>query len=341
MPSKSWRSCRSRSLARTRFRTRGSDWTDGGHAPRLNLPMARLTSCTDLITFVLAACLESRSTRRAEAPPVQVSDSFDASHNSAASTLDFVTRVVENTSASACVFVTALIYMQRLGDWSPQYATTVKNLQNVFLAAVVLAIKFHDDLFYSNSYYASLGGISVEELNKNELLFLSAIDYKLYVSDTEFVFAEHTIVTEACESCMGPTLAPHLERAGMWIPQSSRAITKQSFASFETPCISGVCGNSPFASTYFSRVSQRLASLSASDTGLSGQAYGPADLHEMLMTPPATFAPALSVPAFNSFDGVYLAPCADTEQPDTEDEEVYECHAVRMLDLEYCAMQAF
>lgn len=30
---------------------------------------------------------------------------------------------------------------------------------------MTVAAKFNDDLFYKNSYYAKVGGISVEELN--------------------------------------------------------------------------------------------------------------------------------------------------------------------------------
>lgn len=303
--------------------------------------MARLTDCVDLITFVLAACLEQRSTRRADASSTESTDSFDASHSPIASTLDFVTRVVESTGASSCVFVTALVYIQRLKERAPHHAPTPKSVQNLFLTAVVLAIKFHEDVFFSNSFYASLGGMSVEELNKKELLFLSSIDFNLYVSETEFVFAEHMVVTDACESCIGPALAPHLERAGLWIPKASRLNVNWSVPSPSAPFVSTIYGNSPFASSYFKKVARRLAGQTASDES-DDVDRAVVRRGGSLWTPDLSGTSGMSVaPAFNSFDGVYMAPCAEPELHDVEDEESYECHAVRMLDLEYCATTAF
>ncbi len=46
---------------------------------------------------------------------------------------------------------------------------------------MLLAIKFHDDRFYANSYYAAVGGIALEELNKLETEMLSLLQFSLHV----------------------------------------------------------------------------------------------------------------------------------------------------------------
>jgi hypothetical protein len=59
-------------------------------------------------------------------------------------------------------------------------------MHRVLLTATLIAIKYSEDTFYSNEYYAKVGGIQTNELNKMELEFLEKLDFKVYVSDKEF-----------------------------------------------------------------------------------------------------------------------------------------------------------
>ena len=52
--------------------------------------------------------------------------------------------------------------------------------------SVVLAAKTFDDNFYTNTHYAKVGGIPVEELNCLELDFLFNINFSLYVSFEDY-----------------------------------------------------------------------------------------------------------------------------------------------------------
>eukprot|EP00826_Nyctotherus_ovalis_P015778 TRINITY_DN1450_c0_g3_i2.p1 TRINITY_DN1450_c0_g3~~TRINITY_DN1450_c0_g3_i2.p1 ORF type:complete len:126 (+),score=45.04 TRINITY_DN1450_c0_g3_i2:22-378(+) len=54
------------------------------------------------------------------------------------------------------------------------------------ITATVLAIKYNDDLYYDNAYYAHVGGIAWEELNALEAEMFSLLGYQLYVSDDLF-----------------------------------------------------------------------------------------------------------------------------------------------------------
>lgn len=51
---------------------------------------------------------------------------------------------------------------------------------------MMLAAKYHDDLFYNNAYFSKLGGLSVAELNNLELDMLHILDYELFVSQKLF-----------------------------------------------------------------------------------------------------------------------------------------------------------
>ena len=50
------------------------------------------------------------------------------------------------------------------------------------LISLVLAIKYSEDNYYINKVYATIGGVSVEELNYLESEMLKLLRYRLYVS---------------------------------------------------------------------------------------------------------------------------------------------------------------
>ena len=49
------------------------------------------------------------------------------------------------------------------------------------LTAILSAIKYNEDDFYSNTYYAKVGGISLQEINNLESEFLSLINFNLWI----------------------------------------------------------------------------------------------------------------------------------------------------------------
>merc|ERR1712088_810690 len=96
-------------------------------------------------------------------------------------------------SRQACVgpssLVLALLYLERLRRRNPDYLTTVSSA-DLFLVSLMVASKFlHDDgeedeVF--NDEWASSGGIDTKELNRLEVKFLAAMDWRIFVDDAEF-----------------------------------------------------------------------------------------------------------------------------------------------------------
>ncbi len=56
-------------------------------------------------------------------------------------------------------------------------------------------MKFHFDSYYDNSFYAQVGGLSLDELNDLELDFLKMLDYRLYVSAGEYRRYEKAVMS--------------------------------------------------------------------------------------------------------------------------------------------------
>ena len=101
---------------------------------------------------------------------------------------------------TACVgpssLVLALLYLDRLRRNNPDYLTTISSA-DLFLVSMMVASKFlHDDgeedeVF--NDEWANSGGLDTKELNKLEISFLSAMDWRVFVAKDEFGGAVETV----------------------------------------------------------------------------------------------------------------------------------------------------
>jgi hypothetical protein len=47
----------------------------------------------------------------------------------------------------------------------------------------LVAIKYNEDDFYSNTYYSKIGGITLQEMNSLEVEFVKLMDFRLFVND--------------------------------------------------------------------------------------------------------------------------------------------------------------
>lgn len=71
--------------------------------------------------------------------------------------------------ASPIVFVLALILIDRLQESYAGFCMTYRNAHRLMITAVVVATKYYDDFYFKNTFYAKLGGISIQLLNDMEL----------------------------------------------------------------------------------------------------------------------------------------------------------------------------
>ena len=79
------------------------------------------------------------------------------------------------------------------------------------MISVVLGAKFYDDLYYSNAYYAKVGGVKINELNSLEAVFLQMIDFRLHVTPEEFEhYKNHVLLAVGTNrpNCPSPSTGP-------------------------------------------------------------------------------------------------------------------------------------
>ena len=50
----------------------------------------------------------------------------------------------------------------------------------------MIAIKYNEDDYYANTFYAKVGGISLEEINQLEYEFLSMCNFSMTIKNKKF-----------------------------------------------------------------------------------------------------------------------------------------------------------
>lgn len=63
---------------------------------------------------------------------------------------------------------------------------TALSAHRLLVTCVLVATKFLDDSYYSNVYFAKVGGVSLPELNGLEVELLLRLDFRLHVQPAEF-----------------------------------------------------------------------------------------------------------------------------------------------------------
>jgi len=97
--------------------------------------------------------------------------------------LEYATGLLRHSECSPECFVAALIYMDCLVRKYPaRLAVNSFTVHRLLLSALVVAIKNHEDTFYSNHFYATIGGVDKREMNSLEIEFLFACDFNLFIA---------------------------------------------------------------------------------------------------------------------------------------------------------------
>ena len=101
------------------------------------------------------------------------------------SILDYLSRIQKYLNLNNSTFIIALIYIDRVCKKN-SIALTKYNIHRFLLSAILIAIKYNEDIIYENSYYSRVVGITTKELGKLENKFIQLIGFKLFVTDELF-----------------------------------------------------------------------------------------------------------------------------------------------------------
>lgn len=96
---------------------------------------------------------------------------------------DYLHRIIHYSKCSFGAIIHSIIYIDRLRKKIP---LNNYNIHIIIITCMLIACKYYDDINYNNNFFASVGGVTITEMNFFELSFLNHLDYKLFVTKKLF-----------------------------------------------------------------------------------------------------------------------------------------------------------
>lgn len=128
----------------------------------------------------------------------QAATVFDSSSVPRITIERYLLRLQAGFKCSDVTFIAALILVDRLLEFDGgRLPLTLWNVHRIFLASLVVAVKYHEDLVYSNKHYAKAGGVHLREVNRLERVLLLSLDYNLRIEPEQYRLYEETLQTLA------------------------------------------------------------------------------------------------------------------------------------------------
>ncbi|CCW62749.1 unnamed protein product [Phytomonas sp. EM1] len=110
---------------------------------------------------------------------------FHSTHVPSISMWDYVRRIAKYSGCTPECFIFSIILIDRYCA-ATGIPTTFRNIHRLSITAVMISAKLRDDVYYSNAYYASIGGVSNRELNHLEMEMLATINWFTWVEPSHY-----------------------------------------------------------------------------------------------------------------------------------------------------------
>lgn len=98
---------------------------------------------------------------------------------------DYLYRIHSFTEAENSTLILGLIYIDKICE-KASIILSEFNIHKILFTSIIIAIKYNEDLFYDNNYYAKIAGVTTKELKKLESEFLRLIKFELFVNKNIF-----------------------------------------------------------------------------------------------------------------------------------------------------------
>ncbi|KAG0460385.1 hypothetical protein HPP92_020277 [Vanilla planifolia] len=120
----------------------------------------------------------------------------------------YLERIFRFARCSSSCYVVAYIYLDRFLSLHPSLALDSFNVHRLLITSILTAVKFMDDRYFNNAYFARVGGITLAEMNYLEVDFLFGLRFDLNVAPV--IFASYCGVLEREFSLADPQIPPRL-----------------------------------------------------------------------------------------------------------------------------------
>ncbi|KAJ8901999.1 hypothetical protein NDN08_004200 [Rhodosorus marinus] len=100
--------------------------------------------------------------------------------------MEYLEKLLNVYSCSESELIMALAYLHRSEQANLGLKVNLFNVKLLFTIAFTLAVKFNEDLVYSNGYYSQQSGLPLDVLNRLEFCLFQSVGYHLNVTPEEF-----------------------------------------------------------------------------------------------------------------------------------------------------------
>jgi len=97
----------------------------------------------------------------------------------------YIARLLQYAPCDRECFISALLYMDRLNDRCG-FVFNSYNVHRSYLTSLLIAAKFFEDQPCDNGYFATIGGVSIMEMNNLEIQFLTLAEFRVNVTTWEY-----------------------------------------------------------------------------------------------------------------------------------------------------------
>lgn len=135
---------------------------------------------TNLETYI--SCILSEISGNNENVSFNPDDPYSTEKPSKVKLSYYFERIKKYTKIENSTLIIILIYVDRMCTLSG-IILNPHNIHRIILGCLLIAIKYNEDVYYTNMHYANVGGISLEELNCLEYYTIQLLNFDLYISD--------------------------------------------------------------------------------------------------------------------------------------------------------------
>ena len=106
---------------------------------------------------------------------------------------DYLIRIQNYSNMEKSTLILSMILIDHMCKKS-NIVLTIYNIHRILFSSVLISIKYNEDSYYDNTFYAQIAGIKPNELKLLEYKFLELNDFNVYVKDIEYEQYEKYLV---------------------------------------------------------------------------------------------------------------------------------------------------
>ena len=95
---------------------------------------------------------------------------------------DYLIRIQTYSNMETSTLILSLILIDRLCQIS-NLTLTYHNIHRIIFSAILISIKYNEDNYFDNKFYAEIAGVKLKELQLLEYNFISLLNFNIFIPD--------------------------------------------------------------------------------------------------------------------------------------------------------------